>query len=76
MCKNQTIDILKFVKENNNKYDYWIVDSYENNELQIKYDALFAPAVIVFDSKNEVLKKIEYEENMIDQLKYFLEGEI
>ena len=73
MCKNQLIDILKFIKEN--EYDYLVVDSYEDDELQIKYETLFAPSVIVLGSKNEVLHKIEYDEKMIDKLKTFLKGE-
>ena len=74
MCKKQTIDILKFVKENNDEYEYWIVDSYENNELQIEYETFFAPSVIVMDKNNEVLLKIEYEEDMKEQLGEFLKG--
>ena len=40
MCRKQTIEILKLANENN--LDYWIVDSYEHNELQIKYETFFA----------------------------------
>jgi len=72
MCKNQTIDILNFIKENNNEYDYWIIDSYEHNDLQLKYETFFAPSVIVFDDLNKVLLKIEYEQNMKEQLVSFL----
>jgi hypothetical protein len=68
MAQNQTVDIIKFVKENNEEYDYWIIDSFEHNELQIEYLTLFAPSVIVFNENNEVLYKIEYEEKMIAQL--------
>ncbi len=68
MARNQTIDIIKFVKENYDEYDCLIVDSFEHNELQIEYMTLFAPSVIVFDGNNEVLYKIEYEEKMIAQL--------
>jgi len=73
MCKDQLIDILKFIKEKNNEYDYWIVDSYWHNELQIEYETFFAPSVIVFDGDNKVLYKIEYEEKMIEKLAEFLE---
>ena len=68
MCKNQTIDILKFIKKNNEEYDCWIVDSYWHNELQIEYETFFAPSVIVLDISNEVFYKIEYDENMIIKL--------
>jgi hypothetical protein len=68
MCKVQTIQILNFIRSNNNSFDYWIIDSFEHNELQIEYLTLFAPSVIVFNENNEVLYKIEYEEQMIAQL--------
>lgn len=72
MSREQTVELLKFIDENNDNYDYWIIDSYWYNELQIEYETLFAPSVIVFSENNEVLYKIEYEEKIIDQLKYFL----
>jgi len=53
MCKKQTIEILNLAKEMD--LDYWIVDSYEHNDLQIKYETFFAPSLIVFDSHNNVL---------------------
>ena len=68
MCRNQTVDILKYVSENTDKYEYWIIDSYWHNELQIEYETLFAPSAIVFDGNNQVLYKIEYEEKMLSLL--------
>ena len=70
MCRKQTIEILNLAKEKN--LDYWIVDSYENNQLQIKYETFFAPSLIVFDSDNVVLYKIEYDENMFTNLNKYL----
>lgn len=72
MSREQTVELLKFINENNDNYDYWIVDSYWYNELQIEHMTLFAPSLIVFNGNNEVLHKIEYEEKMIDNLKYLL----
>ena len=73
MCRNQTVDILKYVSESTDKYEYWIIDSYWYNELQIQYETLFAPSVIVFDGNNQVLYKIEYEEKMLSLLSnYFI----
>lgn len=72
MCRKQTIDILNFVKENNYKYDYWVVDSYENNQLQIDYEVLFAPSILVLDENNKALLKIQYDEEMITKLSEFL----
>ena len=68
MTREQTVELLKFLSEKIEQYDYWIIDSYWYNELQIEYEALFAPTVIVFSGSNEVLFKIEYEEKMIAQL--------
>lgn len=73
MCRKQTADLINFAKQNG--YEFWIVDSYENNQLQIEYETLFAPSVIVFDGNNKVLHKIEYDENMITKLSnYFKEN--
>jgi len=68
MSREQTVELLKFVAKNSDDYDYWIIDSYWYNELQIEYETLFAPSVMIFDSSNEVLYKIEYEEKMLAQL--------
>jgi len=88
MCKKQLIDILKLLSQkrggcpcsgrqiNTDQYDLLVVDAYENNELQLKYETFFSPSVIVLDGNNKVLYKIEYEENMIDKLKNNLIGEI
>jgi hypothetical protein len=70
MCKKQTIEILNLAKEKN--LDYWIIDSYEHNELQIKYETLFAPSLIIFDGKNKAMYKIEYQKNMIEKLTDYL----
>lgn len=74
MCKKQTIEILNLAKENN--LDYWIIDSYEHNELQIKYETLFAPSVIIFDLSNNVLINIEYDENMISKVNQIFETKL
>ena len=74
MCRKQTIEILNLAKEKN--LDYWIVDSYEHNDLQIKYETLFAPSVIVFDERNKVLLKIEYDENLLPKLSEFIKTKL
>ena len=68
MSRIQTTELLKFISEDPGKYDYWVVDSYWHNDLQIKYETLFAPSVIVFDDNNQVLYKIEYEEKMLEMI--------
>ena len=72
MNRIQTAELLKFISEKPDKYDYWIIDSYWYNDLQIKYETLFAPSVIVFDGSNQVLYKIEYEEKMLTLLSDYL----
>lgn len=76
MSRIQTTELLKFISENLGKYDYWIIDSYWHNELQIEYETLFAPSVIVFDSSNKVICKIEYEEKMLTNLEDFFHNNI
>jgi hypothetical protein len=72
MSREQTVELLKFVSENSDNYDYWIIDSYWYNDLQIKYETLFAASVIVFNGNNHVLHKIEYEEKMLTLLSDYL----
>jgi len=72
MCKNQLIDILKFVRSNNGAYDYLAIDAYEKDELPLKYETLFVPSVIVLDDSNQLLYKIEYDEMMINNLTNYL----
>ncbi|MBK7228258.1 MAG: hypothetical protein IPH97_05205 [Ignavibacteriales bacterium] len=74
MCKKQTIEILNLAKEKN--LVYWIIDSYEHNELQIKYETLFAPSLILFDGNNNVLHKIEYDENLLPKLSEFIKTKL
>jgi hypothetical protein len=75
MSRIQTVELLKFIIENSDHYEYWIIDSYWFNELQIEYETLFAPSVIVFDGNNKVLYKIEYEEKMLAILEKYLSNE-
>ncbi|OIP62346.1 MAG: hypothetical protein AUK34_03425 [Ignavibacteria bacterium CG2_30_36_16] len=72
MCKNQLIDIIKLVRSNNGEYDYLTIDAYEKDDLPIKYETLFTPSVIVFNGSNEVIHKIQYDEEMINKLSAFL----
>ncbi len=67
MCRKQLIEILS-LKSENDAYSFLIVDSYWNNDLQIKYETYFAPSVLVFDSSNKLLSLIEYDEKMSEKL--------
>jgi hypothetical protein len=72
MCKNQLIDILNLVRSSNGTYDYLVIDTYEKDELPLKYETLFVPSVIVFDKANKLLFKIQYDEKMISNLNNYL----
>jgi hypothetical protein len=73
MSRIQTAEFLKFLSKDPDKYDYWVIDSYWFNELQIKYETLFAPSVLVFDDSNQLLYKIEYDEKMLTQLTGYID---
>jgi hypothetical protein len=74
MCKKQLVEILKLKRDSGDSYSFLVVDSYLNNDLQLKYETYFAPSVLVFNQSNELILKIEYEEEMIEQLITFLSG--
>ena len=74
MCKKQLVEILKLKRETGDSYSFLVVDSYWNNDLQLKYETYFAPSVLVFNQSNELILKIEYEEEMIAKLITFLSG--
>ncbi|MFN3695443.1 MAG: hypothetical protein ACK4UV_10580, partial [Ignavibacterium sp.] len=79
MARNQTLDLLKFQKEITDDYNnenekpfIWIIDSYEHNELQIRYETLFAPSVIVLDRNNMLIWRTEYDNGMIENLSQYI----
>jgi len=74
MCKKQLVEILKLKRETGDSYSFLVVDSYWNNDLQLKYETYFAPSVLVFNQSIELILKIEYEEEMIAKLITFLSG--
>ena len=74
MCKKQLIEILKLKRETVDSYSFLVVDSYWSNDLQLKYETFFAPAVLVFNQSNELILKIEYEEEMLERLTAVLSG--
>lgn len=73
MSRNQLIDILNLKKTRGNDFSFLVVDSYWNIDLQLKYEAYFAPSVLVLNSGNELLSLIEYEEKMPEKLSDILE---
>jgi len=74
MCKKQLVEILKLKRETGDSYSFLVVDSYWNNDLQLRYETYFAPSVLVFNQSDELILKIEYDEEMIGKLTAFLSG--
>lgn len=68
MCRKQLVDILELRDTSEAAYSFLIVDSYWNNDLQLKYETYFAPAVLIFSSSNEMISLIEYDEKMAEKL--------
>ncbi len=76
MSREQTADFIKVMSGNPDNYDYWIIDSYWNNELQIEYDTFFSPSVIILNDKNSLINKIEYDDKMVPKLSAYIETEL
>ena len=74
MCKKQLAEILKLKRKTYDSYSFLVVDSYWNNDLQLKYETYFAPSGLVFNHLNELILKIEYDEEMLGKLTAFLSG--
>jgi len=68
MCRKQLIEILNLKKMSGDAYSFLVVDSYWNNDLQLKYESYFAPSVLIFNGSNEILSLIEYDEKMSEKL--------
>ena len=74
MCKKQLVEILKMKRYTGDTYSFLAVDSYWNNDLQLKYETYFAPSALVFNQSNDLILKVEYDEEMIEKLTTFLSG--
>lgn len=73
MCYHQEAEIQKFCKENN--FDYAIIDTWEDFEIQQKYKVDFVPTVIILDSENKEIHRFTREENIYSELnRYLLEN--
>ncbi len=69
MCYKQETEIQKLQKENPDLFDYAVVDSYSNYDLQNEYEVGFVPVVILFDSKDKEIKRFVRSENLYSELK-------
>lgn len=66
MCYQQEAEVQKFCKENN--YDYAVIDTWEDFEIQQKYKVGFVPTVIFLDSDNTEIKRFTRVENLYPQI--------
>lgn len=66
MCYQQETEVQKFCKENN--YDYAVIDTWEDFEIQQKYNIGFVPTIIFLDSNNTEIKRFTRVENLYPQL--------
>jgi hypothetical protein len=72
MCYKQEAEIQKLQKENPDLFDYAVVDTWVNSELQQKHDVGFIPTILILDSKNKEVKRFEREENVNEIINYIL----
>ena len=68
MCYRQECEIQKLHEENPGSFDYAVVDSYSNYDLQNEYEVGFIPAVILFDSNNKEIKRFLRSEYLYNEL--------
>ncbi len=68
MCYRQECEVQKLLKENPDSFDYAVVDSYSNYDLQNEYEVGFIPAVILVDSTNKEIKRFVRVEKLYDKL--------
>lgn len=66
MCYQQEAEVQKFCKENN--YDYAVIDTWEDYEIQQKHKVGFVPTIIFLDSNNTEIKRFIREESLYPQL--------
>ncbi|MDZ7763729.1 MAG: hypothetical protein U5K00_04795 [Melioribacteraceae bacterium] len=66
MCYQQEVEVQKFCKENN--YEYAVIDTWEDFEIQQKFKVGFVPTVILLDPDNNELKRFTRMENLYPQL--------
>lgn len=66
MCYQQEAEVQKFCKEN--YYDYAVIDTWEDFEIQQKYKVGFVPTVILLNPDNNELKRFTRMENLYPQL--------
>lgn len=68
MCYQQECEIQNLLKKNPDLFDYAVVNSYSNYNLQNKYEIGFIPTIILFDSNNKEIKRFVRRENLYNEL--------
>lgn len=66
MCYQQESEVQKFCREND--YDYAVIDSWEDFEIQQKHNIGFVPTIIFLDANNTEIKRFSRVENLYPQL--------
>lgn len=74
MCYNQEAIIQKLQKENPELFDYAVIDTWTDSEIQNKYNVGFIPTIILTDNKDKELKRFIRNENLYEDIKLFLTG--
>jgi len=72
MCYKQETEIQKLQKENPDLFDYAVIDTWVNSELQQKHGVGFIPTILILDSKNKEVKRFEREESVNEIINYIL----
>lgn len=62
MCYQQEAEVQKFCREND--YEYAVIDTWTNSDLQNEYKAGFVPTVIILDSENKEIKRFIRSESL------------
>lgn len=66
MCYQQETEVQKFCKEND--YDYAVIDTWTDTDIQNKYNAGFVPTIIVLGKKNSVINQFSRSDKLVELL--------
>lgn len=72
MCYKQEAEIQKLLKENLGLFDYAVVDSYSNYELQNEFNVGFIPTVILINSDGKEKQRYSRSENLYAEINSLL----
>ncbi len=69
ICYQQEAGVQKLLKENPHLFDYAVVDTYSNYNLQNEYEVGFIPVVIVVNNEGKEIKRYVRSKNLYTELK-------